>query len=354
MLGGAAGILGGGVAHADDGTGKSAPNATSDSRAATPRKAASATEVRMGVGHSKRPPRISTQQAAASPYTGRSPNRQLDALLLTIWQISTKIPGLNPATPPPMVTRNLAVDRSVVDGMPVYTLRPQASTSSREIVAIHGGAYVGQIGLINWITYSDIARDTGATVVVPVYPLAPDSTAVEVVPKIARLITQGISTRGADNVSVLGVSAGGGLALAAVQQLVLTGAATPRRMVLVAPWLDATVADPASLTIHDQLLTVSALRQDGLLWAGQLDPSDPRVSPINGSLHGLPTTYVWSGSADLLSPQTLRLRDITAAQGLTNFRFILRAGEVHGWVAFPFLPSAIRDRPELERQLVGG
>ncbi|MBB3752626.1 acetyl esterase/lipase [Mycolicibacterium sp. BK634] len=338
-LGVYAAIFGIGAAHADDSAG------TTQAHHASAKPSG-------GVGHSKRQPRTKPP-VDTSPYSGNPPNHALEVALFRIWTITTAIPGLNSATPPPFATKGLTVTKTESDGMPVYVLEPKNSTSDQEIIALHGGAYIGEIGNINWITYSDIARDTGATVIVPVYPLAPKETAATVVPKVANLISETIVARGADNVSILGESAGGGLALAAVQQLVLAGSAVPARMVLASPWLDATVSDPASLTTHDELLSVGSLRSAGLQWAGNLDPSNPLVSPINGSLEGLPTTYVWSSSSDRLSPQTLRLRDDATALGLTNFTFILRYGEIHGWMAYPFIPTAAADRAIIADQLTG-
>ena len=350
MFGVGAAMIGGGVAHADDGGKNGTSNEASRTSAAKQHPAA-AMSIRSGVGQGKRPPRVS-QPADNPPYTGQPPNHAVEVGLIRVGIILASITlAFDHNAPLPFETTGLTTTRSEYDGMPVYTLQKVGSTSDQAIIALHGGAYVGQITAINWVNYADIARDTGATVIVPVYPLASKATAATVVPEIADLLTQTISTHGAGNVSVLGESAGGGLALAAVQQLVLTGSAIPARMVLASPWLDATVSDPASQTITDPLLTVSMLRKSGLEWAGDLNPSDPLVSPINGAVTGLPTTYVWSGSDDVLSPQTLRLRSRT--EGLTNFTFILRDGEVHGWTAFPFLPSAVADRPAIERQLLG-
>jgi acetyl esterase/lipase len=47
-----------------------------------------------------------------------------------------------------------------------------------------------------------MARDTGATVVVPIYPLAPQGPAATVVPQTADLISYEIDQHGAENVSV--------------------------------------------------------------------------------------------------------------------------------------------------------
>ena len=256
--------------------------------------------------------------------------------------------------PPWFLTLGLNVQQSEFDGMPVWTLQPP-SASGQYVVALHGGAYVAQVSLFHWWTYADMARDTGATIVVPLYALAPVGTAGTVVPQTADFISELIDEHGAPNVSVLGDSAGGGIALAAVQELVRRGDPTPRRMVLLSPWLDATVSDPASETIdpYDPSLDVPHLQQDGRLWAGDLDPTNPLVSPLFGSLAGLPPTAVFSGSLDLLTPETLDLQQRAADEGITNFTFVLRNGLIHDWAIFPFIPEAITVRPEIYQALLG-
>jgi triacylglycerol lipase len=264
-----------------------------------------------------------------------------------------KVPIFADGAPPFFVTAGLNVKRDDIAGMPVYILTPPAPTGAT-VVALHGGAYVAEASIFHWETYADLARRTGATVIVPDYPLIgePGGTADVVVPQTAELISTVIATRGADNTYVLGDSAGGGLALAAVQLLVASGAATPRRMVLLAPWLDATVSDPASAAIVDPLLNVPTLVRDGELWAGQLGPSHPWASPINGSLDGLPPITVYSGSLDLLSPQALRFRERAIAEG-ADIRFELRNGLMHDYPIFFFLPDALAERASIYRALLG-
>ena len=264
-----------------------------------------------------------------------------------------KVPIFADGVPPFFLTADLDVQRDSIAGMPVYVLNPPASTGAT-VVALHGGAYVAEASLFHWEMYADLARKTGATVIVPDYPLIgePGGTAEVVVPQTAALISTVIATRGADNIYVLGDSAGGGLALAAVQLLVAGGAATPRRMVLLAPWLDATVSDPTSATVDDPLLNVPSLVRFGEQWAGDLDPTHPWASPINGSLDGLPPITVYSGSLDLLSPQALRLRELALAQG-ADITFELRNGLMHAYPIFFFLPDALDERPSIYRALLG-
>jgi triacylglycerol lipase len=268
---------------------------------------------------------------------------------------SLKIPLFTDGIPPFFFRHGLNVERTDFEGMPVWTLEPK-NPSGEYIVALHGGAYVAEASLFHWWTYTDMARDTGATVIVPLYRLVPDGgTAGEVVPKTARFLEKVMADHGAENVSVIGDSAGGGIALAAVQELVDRDSAVPSRLVLFAPWLDATMSDRLSTELDpgDPLLDVPNLREAGEDWGGDLGAGHRYASPLFGSLAGLPPTTVYSGSLDLLTPDTLRLQQLVAAGGYSNFTFNLRKDLIHDWVIFGFLPDAHAIRPSVYAALLG-
>lgn len=266
---------------------------------------------------------------------------------------SLRIPLVTDGVPPFFLNSGLDVKRDEFDGMPVWTLKPR-NASDEVVVALHGGAYVGEINVFQWWTYTDMARQTGATVMVPIYTLAPKGTAASEVPRTADLITATIEEHGSGNVSVLGDSAGGGLALAAVQEQVRRGSTTPSRLVLLAPWLDVSMSDPRSARIDDPLLDIPNLASAGQQWAGSSgDTQDPVASPLFGSLDGLPPTYVYSSSRDLLTVDSLRLRDRVLAEGIPNVTFTLRNGLIHDYPIFQFLPEAQAERANIYRDLLG-
>ena len=167
--------------------------------------------------------------------------------------LASQHPLLASDNPPWFTTLGLHVQRSEFEGhagvdfaVPRVIVGQECGGPARRRVRI-------QPSLFHWLDYAAIARDTGATVVVPIYPLAPQGTAATVVPQIADLIASQIDQHGAENVSVYGDSAGGGLALAAVQELVRRGDPVPSHMVLISPVLDVTLSDPASQTIDDPI-----------------------------------------------------------------------------------------------------
>ncbi|MCV6983276.1 alpha/beta hydrolase fold domain-containing protein [Mycolicibacterium pulveris] len=86
--------------------------------------------------------------------------------------------------------------------------------------------------------------------------------------------------------------------------------------------------------------------------AGDLDPKDPLASPLYGSLDGLPPTYVYAGSLDVLAPDAVALKQ-KAEQTNAPITFVLRKGLIHDWAMVPITPEGIAVLPNIYRNLVG-
>lgn len=229
------------------------------------------------------------------------------------------------------------VQYGTYDGMRVVQITP-AYSSGEYVIAMHGGGFILPPSIFHWIHYSVTANMTGATVQVPIYPLVwQGGTAGDVVPRMAGLISSQIAQHGAANVSVIGDSAGGNLALAATQFMVSQGDPVPSRMVLLSPWLD--VGNPWQDVFSVQLAK---------MWAGNLPVNNYLVSPLYGSLSGLPPTYVYSGSWDPLETQAALLQRAAISQG-APFSFVLANFQVHDWVLFT--PGGSLYWPQINQQL---
>ncbi|MCV7176612.1 alpha/beta hydrolase [Mycolicibacterium sphagni] len=262
---------------------------------------------------------------------------------------SAQIPFFTDGVPDFFLLAGIKAQKTEYEGMAVWTLTPR-DPSGQYVVAIHGGSFIGQISIFHWWTYTDMARDTGATIIVPLYTLAPQGNAATDIPVMADFISSVITAYGTDNVSVDGDSAGGTIALAALQEIVKRNGAQPHRLLLLAPALD--LSDTFQNPVDDPLLgnPADSHNTNLLTWAGDLALNDPIVSPIYGSLAGLPPTTVYSSSNDLLTQQTLRLRDEAIATD-ADFTFVLREGQFHDWTIFAPLPDAYRERPGIYQAL---
>ncbi|WP_370653153.1 MULTISPECIES: alpha/beta hydrolase fold domain-containing protein [Mycobacterium] len=239
-------------------------------------------------------------------------------------------------SPPPLLNLLLGetVSYSTSNGMSIVQISPAHPTGDY-VVAIHGGAFIFPPSFLHWIHYSVMAYSTGATIEVPIYPLLQQGgTAGLVVPMMANFIASQTQLHGTPHVSVIGDSAGGNLALAAVEYMAhnMTNTALPSSMVLLSPWLDLGMTNPNIGFVQDPLLPVGLAQQFGKQWAGGLSITNPQVSPLYGNLTGLPPTTVYTGNLDILSPDAILLKQLAADQHVTNMSFVLANGQIHDWL----------------------
>lgn len=257
------------------------------------------------------------------------------------------------AQPPLRLRLRHRISRREVMGSTVWTLAPLAAPGPLHILFLHGGAYVSGLGRPYWRFLAQLVDATGAQVVVPEYPLAPAHHAADVHHLVLTLYRElGAATAGRGLV-VMGASSGGGIALALAQQLRGLGIPEPARLVLVSPWLDVTLRNPAlpAADARDPLLDLEGLRDAGRLYAGTQPPEDPLVSPLYGPLEGLPPVTVLVGTHDVLLPDVRRFRDLARAAGVRVDYHEFRA-MVHEWT-LRRLPEARAARRLLVQVLRG-
>ncbi|KAJ4367740.1 hypothetical protein N0V86_009861 [Didymella sp. IMI 355093] len=219
--------------------------------------------------------------------------------------------------PPTNLGQDVVVKRVDTNTWPLYCVSPKANepkASQQEarqaIVYVHGGAFYREIDPMHWKLIAQLAHETGLDVLVPIYPLLPRPSAT------AEKVVQGVIDICCDCkhevVCVAGDSAGGAITLASVQRMQNDApqiAQKLRSVVLISPVLDCACAhsENTRLEVNDPWLGIEGIRAVGKRWAGDLPLEDPRVSPLHGTITGLPPLLVFSGTADLLCADARRL-----------------------------------------------
>lgn len=244
-----------------------------------------------------------------------------------------------PSTPPARLRSRHQLSCRRVLGFDSWTVRLRSAGSQAEahaVLYLHGGAYSGQIMSLHWSFISRLA-DAGHRVEVPIYGLAPQHTYREAYPMVAAVYEQLLQEVDATALTIAGDSAGGGLALGFAQTLVASGQQPPGRLLLIAPWLDLTLGNPdiPAVEAHDPMLARAGLIEIGQAWAGGEDRTQPRLSPLNGSLGGLPPMDVYIGTRDLLQPDVMVLQKRAADQG-AHMSVTICQGAVH---IYPLTPT---------------
>ena len=246
--------------------------------------------------------------------------------------------ALRPASYEPVgLGSGVEVNLKSVAGWPVYYMAPSASPSAGNyVVFLHGGGYVNEIVRAHWRFIAYLTRHARVRCVVPIYPLASHATAKDVVPVMGDLLRKLLENVGPAKVMVAGNSAGGGLGLAAAQWLRDSGYRQPDGLVLITPWLDASISRPEQMAIaaRDPMQDIPGLTEAGRLYAGDLDVAHPYVSPLNGDFRGLAPIIVFAGTLDLLYPDSIDLSTKARAAGVP-IELHLRQGQPHNYALIP-------------------
>jgi triacylglycerol lipase len=116
----------------------------------------------------------------------------------------------------------------------------------------------------------------------------------------------------------------------------------------VSPRLAPGQTNPNVGFVHDPLVSFEPSEAVGKEWAGNLPLNNPLVTPLDGSLSGLPPTTVYSGSLDSLGPDVLVLQQEAAVQA-APISFVLGAGEIHDWIFLS--PDGLRELPQIYQEL---
>lgn len=221
-----------------------------------------------------------------------------------------------PFDPPAALGRTVDVSQSTSPaGWPVFTVTARGVTPSARVLYLHGGAYIREITRHHWKLVGHLAS-AGASVTVPIYPVAPRGKASHVVSASADLAEQ-LTAQG-ERLVIAGDSAGGGLALAVALALRDRGVVADHTA-LISPWLDATGSHPELLEVapRDPWLHPGGLTAAADAYRGELDREHPWVSPLNGDLTGLGPITMFTGTRDILNVDARRFRPLATDAGVS-------------------------------------
>jgi acetyl esterase/lipase len=191
--------------------------------------------------------------------------------------------------PPGFLHKEFSVKKNTVHNRNVFTLAPKNEFGSHFILYLHGGAYVNNFLKQHWDFVSKLIPQTNASIILPDYPLAPESTYKDTLEMVFEVYKDMLSSIDPKNIIFMGDSAGAGLALAMAQKMKIDDIQQPKQIILLSPWLDVSMSNPEAKTIEkrDVLLNIKSLRMAARSYAANTDLKNYLMSPIYGSMSGL-------------------------------------------------------------------
>ena len=238
----------------------------------------------------------------------------------------------------------------------VFILTPKnIEKTELTILYFHGGSYMAEIMQEHWNFLEKVINSTGATVILPDYPLAPKHNYKDVFDMVVPLYNEIVSKINLENLVVMGDSAGGGLALALEEKIVADTKSLstqndseeinqseigmnqdyklPAKTILISPWLDVRLENPKINEVKklDKDLNKDTLKLAGIAYAGEDGLNSYLVNPIDGDLSKLKNITIFTGTYDILNPDVHILVQKAEEQGI-SINIKEYEGASHIWI----------------------
>ena len=139
-----------------------------------------------------------------------------------------------------------------------------------------------------------------------------------------------------EDITTIGDSAGGNLAIAIALALKAQGKQGPGSVIAFSPWLDMENTGQTLVTNNDTDALITPELLEGMI-AGVLgdsvDPKTPLANPLYADFTGFPRLYVTAGSVESLLDNATRLAERAQAAGV-DVTLSIGEGQQH---VYPFL-----------------
>lgn len=293
-------------------------------------------------GSAPRPPAaISREAEALLAAAADQPARDMTLPLAEIRAASRA--AYEPACTAALAQTGVDVDRREIAGLPCMVIDPPNRRPDRVLIYLFGGGFTLGSAFEDLPISARLAVGTGARVIAPDYPLAPEHPFPAALQACTGLVRAVLADHPA--ACLCGESAGGNLALGVTHALRAAGGRVPRALALLSPAADmGDIGDSAQADRDPFLRPADAEFFHAAYIPEGTDMTDPGLSPIYGPFDaGFPPVFITSGTRDLLLSVCVRLDRVLRRAGA---RSELRVWEGM-WHVFEFYS----DLPEAEESL---
>lgn len=222
---------------------------------------------------------------------------------------------------PKEIEKNCKITTEQFMGRNIFIITPKNKEKTNiKILYFHGGSYVAEATRKHWKFIEQLANDTGATVILPDYPLTPKYTYKDVFKMVVPLYKEIIEKVDTKNLILMGDSAGAGLGLALEEKIGQENLEMPAKTILISPWLDVRLTNPKidEVQKNDKYLNKDTLKIAGVAYAGEDGIDNYLVNPIDGELSKLKNIIILTGTYDILNPDVHKLKEKAEKENVGN------------------------------------
>ena len=223
-----------------------------------------------------------------------------------------------------------------LEGQELYWITAPGASDNKVILYLHGGGYMFGSLHTHRAVMGHLSRLTGCVVAMPDYRLAPEhpfpAAFDDALLAYDHLRKAGYTSQ---QIVIGGDSAGGGLSLALLGQLLARGGDRPAGVFAFSPLTDMSFSSPSMVenARRDVLLPAARSQECADFYLDGLPSDDPRVSPVYADMEGAPPVYLAVSKREILRDDTLRMEERLRKRGVSVV-LELHDAAPHAWPVF--------------------
>ena len=228
---------------------------------------------------------------------------------------------------------------------------------TKKILYLHGGGWVMNSGVAQFAFAEDLAKETGAEIWFPEYPIIPEHNGKEALDMCMALYREMLKECPGEAIAIGGDSAGGGLAVSVALAINAEGLGKPNNLFLISPGTNCggfprnaeERAYEEMLLTRDPIVSTAAFPTALKLWAGPLDIDDWRINPMRGELGGLPPMLVFAGGHEAMEMGIRQFVEEAIRQD-ADVVYYVKNGKGHAYVMYE--AAAVEERQLIVKRLL--
>lgn len=247
---------------------------------------------------------------------------------------------------PTLEAEGVSYKSDSIAGVDLIWAYPSECDCSKVLLYTHGGGFAVGSSASHRKLAGHMAKALGATAVVLDYRLAPENPyPAQIEDSVAvykTLLDNGFKAK---NITTIGDSAGGNLAIASVLKYRELGLPLPASVIAFSPWLDMELTGETLTTneVSDALVKKPVLEAMAGMFLGESgEANDPLANPLHADFSNFPPLYINAGQVETLLDDSVRLHAKVTQAGVNSTLSVVD-GMQH---VFPFLAGRAPEADE--------
>lgn len=204
--------------------------------------------------------------------------------------------------------------------------------SKKCILYLHGGSFLSNPSRYHLNFIKKLANKTEYEIIIPIYPKIPNYSSTESIEKVWSFLTN--IQKYKSNISLIGDSSGGTLALNLLLKYKKLKLAPPKKLILLSPWTDLSLNNKEILKYKkkDTILSVEFLKIIKDYWIDNQNISD--INPISGEFDNSTTITTIATDTEILYPDIIKFHKHLSKQNVENNLLVIKE-LFHDFMIFP-------------------